>query len=66
MGFNNYIVPKIDIEGHICGTYFLYNSQSYEMKEITLKTDGPYKDSFKQSQDDEIMRYSDKYKEYEG
>lgn len=60
------IVPKVDDNGNISGTYFMYNTMGYETKPIKLKSGKEYKKSFVKFKDDEKMRFSRMYQEIEG
>ena len=43
---SHYLIPKVDDEGNISGTYFMYNVHGQESKPIKLKSGKDYKDSF--------------------
>jgi hypothetical protein len=55
MRYNNshYIVPKVDEEGDISGSYMMHNTAGYESYPIKLKSGSAYKSSFKKFKDDE-------------
>jgi hypothetical protein len=55
-GSSNYIVPKVDDQGIISGTYLMYNSTGYETpKPVKLKSDQDYIDSFQRFKTDKDL-----------
>ena len=52
------LVPNINDEGQVKGSYMMYFMTAWEMDEVTIKKEKEkYKDSFKEKKDDEEMRY---------
>ena len=43
---SHYLIPKIDDEGNINGTYFMFNVHGQESKPIKLKSGEDFKNSF--------------------
>jgi hypothetical protein len=57
-GSSNYIVPKVDDQGNISGTYLMYNSTGYETpRPVKLKTGKDYIDSFSRFRTDEWLKH---------
>jgi hypothetical protein len=51
---SHYIVPKVDEEGDISGSYMMHNTAGYESYPIKLKSGHAYKNAFKKFKDDEL------------
>lgn len=57
---SHYIVPKVDEDGDISGSYMMRNTAGYESYPIKLKSGPAYKSAFKKFKDDEINKWSRK------
>jgi hypothetical protein len=57
---SHYIVPKVDEEGDVSGSYLMHNTAGYESYPIKLKSGQAYKNAFKKYKDDELQKWSRK------